>query len=225
MSSTIHILNLGTVNCYLIRGKAAVLVDAGGPGKAGRILKMLAVHGVAPDQVRLMVMTHGHWDHVGSARDLKEATGARLAMHEAEQGWLEGARKVMPPGVTARGRFMNRVGSWLLPLVNFPATGVDLVVGGEDFPLTDFGVEGRIIHTPGHSPGSISVLLDTGDCFVGDAAMNGWPMRRGPGLPILAEDLPLLKAGWRRLLDLGARTIYPGHGRPFPASAMESELI
>ena len=224
MAPIIKVLSLGNVNCYLIREKAAVLIDSGGPGKAGRILKMLAGQDLDPTEVKLMVMTHGHWDHVGSARDLKELTGAKLALHGAEQDWLEGPRKVMPPGVTGRGRFMNRVGSWLLPLVNFPAARVDVVLGGEDYPLSEYGVEGRIIHTPGHSPGSVSVLLDSGDCFVGDAAMNGWPMRKGPGLPVLAEDIPQLKASWRRLLNLGARTVYPGHGRPFPAAAMEKEL-
>ena len=224
MSPTIHTLSLGTVNCYLVRGNSAVLIDAGGPGKGRRIMKMLAGHGLTPAEIKLMVITHGHWDHVGSARDLKELTGARLAMHGAEQDWLENARKVMPPGATGWGRFLNRVGSLMLPLVNFPAAGVDVVLGDEDYPLTEFGIEGRIIHTPGHSPGSVSVLLDSGDCFVGDAAMNGLPMRRGPGLPVLAEDVPRLKAGWRRLLSLGAKTIYPGHGRPFPAAVMEREL-
>jgi glyoxylase-like metal-dependent hydrolase (beta-lactamase superfamily II) len=76
---------------------------------------------------------------------------------------------------------------------------------------------GEVIHTPGHSPGSVSLLLASGDCFVGDLAMNGLPLRRGPGLPVFADDLERVRRSWRMLLDRGARTVYPAHGRPFDA--------
>jgi glyoxylase-like metal-dependent hydrolase (beta-lactamase superfamily II) len=56
-----------------------------------------------------------------------------------------------------------------------------------------------VIHTPGHSSGSVSVLLETGDVFVGDLAMNGLPLRLGPGLPIFAEDLQKVKESWKML--------------------------
>jgi glyoxylase-like metal-dependent hydrolase (beta-lactamase superfamily II) len=72
--------------------------------------------------------------------------------------------------------------------------------------------------------GSVSVLLVTGDAFVGDLAMNGLPMRIGLGLPIFAEDLQKVKRIWQVLLEKGTKTVYPAHGKPFPADAIRRAL-
>jgi glyoxylase-like metal-dependent hydrolase (beta-lactamase superfamily II) len=91
--------------------------------------------------------------------------------------------------------------------------------------LSEYGIPGRVIYTPGHSSGSISVLLESGDTFVGDLAMNKFPLRFTPGLPIFAEDEAKVKESWNLLLNLGARMIYPAHGKPFPAEVIEKALL
>ncbi|MFH0995751.1 MAG: hypothetical protein V1844_09685 [Pseudomonadota bacterium] len=68
---------------------------------------------------------------------------------------------------------------------------------------------------PGRSPGSVSVVLDTGNTFVGDLAMNAFPMCLSPSLPIFAEDLQKVKDSWKLIFDCGVKTIYPAHGNPF----------
>jgi hydroxyacylglutathione hydrolase len=68
------------------------------------------------------------------------------------------------------------------------------------------------------------VLLDSGEAFVGDLAMNKLPLRRNPGLPILAEDIEKVKESWRKLLELGATTVYPGHGKPFSVEVIKRAL-
>jgi glyoxylase-like metal-dependent hydrolase (beta-lactamase superfamily II) len=108
--------------------------------------------------------------------------------------------------------------------VEIPPAEVDIVLGDEGLGLTEYGIAGRVRYTPGHSSGSVSVLLDTGDAFVGDLAMSGLPLRLGPGLPILAEDMPSVKKSWIQLLDAGAETVYPAHGKPFPAEIMRQAL-
>ena len=90
--------------------------------------------------------------------------------------------------------------------------------------MAEFGIHGKVIHTPGHSSGSISVLLETGDAFVGDLAMNGFPLRIGPGLPIFAEDLQKVKESWKLLLDMGVKNVYPAHGNPFSAEMIRKIL-
>jgi glyoxylase-like metal-dependent hydrolase (beta-lactamase superfamily II) len=105
-------------------------------------------------------------------------------------------------------------------LGKYPGTAVDIDLQDKDFPLKSFGISGQIIHTPGHTPGSSTVLLDTGDAFVGDLAMNGLPLRLGPGMPCFGDSAETVKRSWRLLLDRGARTIYPGHGQPFKADAL-----
>lgn len=100
----------------------------------------------------------------------------------------------------------------------------DLTVGDEGLPLDDYGIPGRILYTPGHTVGSLSVLLDSGEAFVGDLAMNKFPLRRNPGLPVLADDIEKVKDSWRNLMELGAVTVYPGHGKPFSIEAIRKAL-
>ncbi len=94
----------------------------------------------------------------------------------------------------------------------------------DDYPLTEFGIRGKIIHTPGHTAGSVSVLLDTGDAFVGCMAHNSPPFRLSPGLPIFAEDIERVKQSWQPLLEQGATTIHPGHGAPFSVDVIRRTL-
>jgi glyoxylase-like metal-dependent hydrolase (beta-lactamase superfamily II) len=154
-------------------------------------------------------------------------TGAKIALHYREKGWLEspgGPPLPTPPGVTAWGRILVKMSRLFMHQVEIRPTEVEVVLGDEGLALTDYGIAGRVLYTPGHSSGSVSVLLDTGDAFVGDLAMNRFPLRLGPGLPILAEDMPSVKASWIHLLDEGAETVYPAHGKPFPAEIMRRAL-
>lgn len=101
----------------------------------------------------------------------------------------------------------------------------DLAVGDEGLPLDDYGIPGRILYTPGRTVGSLNVLLDSGEAFVGDLAMNKFPLRRNPGLPVLADDIEKVKDSWRNLMALGAVTVYPGHGKPFPIRVIREALL
>ena len=109
--------------------------------------------------------------------------------------------------------------------MHIPATSVDIVLGDEEFSLTEYGIPGKIMYTPGHSKGSVSVLLETGEAFVGDLAISEFPMRLSPGLPILAEDLQTVRASWKLLLAAGAKTVYPAHGKPFSADILRKALL
>jgi glyoxylase-like metal-dependent hydrolase (beta-lactamase superfamily II) len=111
-----------------------------------------------------------------------------------------------------------------MPLINVPAASVDLVLDDESFSLRDYGISGHIIHTPGHSPGSVSVLLESGEAFVGDLAMNRLPLRLVPGLPIFADDPRAVIRSWEILLERGAEIIYPAHGKPFSASIIRKAI-
>ncbi|MBI5593241.1 MAG: hypothetical protein HY881_22500 [Deltaproteobacteria bacterium] len=110
------------------------------------------------------------------------------------------------------------------PFINVPATNVDIILGDEAFSLAEFGIAGKVISTPGHSPGSVSVVLDTGDAFVGDLAMNAFPMCLSPSLPIFAENIQKVKDSWKLIFDCGAKMIYPAHGNPFSAEIIRRVL-
>jgi glyoxylase-like metal-dependent hydrolase (beta-lactamase superfamily II) len=224
MGVGIYPIQLGIDCCYLIQDKEIIMIDGGAPGKIKAFIKGIGRLSIKPEQIKLVVITHGHWDHIASVKGIKERTGAKIAIHKKENEWLERGLKPMPPGVNLWGRLLDKAVTMCLPLIDVPAAQPDIVIGNEGISLAEYGISGRIIHTPGHSSGSVSVLLDTGDVFVGDMAMNKFPLTLRPGLPIFAEDFDELKKSWRMLLDHGAKTVYPSHGKPFPASTIRDLL-
>ena len=101
---------------------------------------------------------------------------------------------------------------------------VDVVVDGRDLSLIEYGIPGKLVHTPGHTRGSVSVLMDSGEIFVGDLAMNKFPMRTNPGLPVFGDDIQVVKESWRKVLEMGAKTVYPAHGKPFSTHVMHEAI-
>jgi glyoxylase-like metal-dependent hydrolase (beta-lactamase superfamily II) len=224
MGVGIYPIKLGVARCYLLQGDGIIMIDGGAPNQAKCFLKALERLSIQPRDLRLLVLTHGHWDHIGSAKDIKEITGAKIAMHKREKDCLEKSLKPLPPGVTLWGKIFAKIMAMFMPFVHISATNVDIILGDEEFSLAEFGIAGKVISTPGHSPGSVSIVLDTGDAFVGDLAMNAFPMRLSPGLPIFAEDLQKVKDSWKLILDYGVKMIYPAHGNPFSAEIMRNVL-
>jgi hydroxyacylglutathione hydrolase len=217
-------IQLGFDTCYVLKGDGVIAIDAGEPNKVLEFRRGLARASIPPSDVRLIVLTHGHWDHVGSASAIKEFTRAPLAMHARDIPMLERSLTSLPPGVTPWGRIFIGIHRLFMPLIKVPAAKVDVVLGNNGISLSNYGIPGRVLHTPGHSSGSVSVLLDSGEAFVGDLAMSKFPLRLTPGLPILAEDMSAVVRSWRMLLAQGAKTVYPAHGRPFPADLIRRAL-
>ena len=224
MAVDIFQIELGFDQCYVLKSEGVIAVDAGAPNKGRNFARGLERASIDPQDVQLIVITHGHWDHVGSAGELKAITGAKLAMHQREVHWLEQSLTPLPPGVTLWGRVFISLHKKLMPLINIPPAKIDVALGDDGLLLSDCGIPGRVLHTPGHSSGSVSVLLDTGEAFVGDLAMNRFPLRLSPGLPIFAEDQAAIVESWRSLLDQGATTVYPAHGKPFPAEVIRKAI-
>ena len=218
-------VQLGYDRCYILQGDGTIMIDAGMPKQVKHLRRALDKLSMLPEDIRLIVLTHGHWDHIGSAREIKEITGAPVALHEREKDCLEKSLISLPPGVTAWGRFFVSIMAIFMPLVHIGAADVNILLNEEDFALAPYGIPGRIVYTPGHSPGSVSVLLETGEAFVGDLAMNKFPLCLSPGLPILAEDMQQVKESWKVLLDKGAKTVYPAHGKSFSADVIRNALL
>ncbi len=224
MTVAIHQIPLGITNCYLIRDKGTVLVDGGPPKNIRTFLKTLSSLAIEPREISLILLTHCHWDHIGSAAEIKTLTGAKLAIHRNGRDFMEkeGLKMVPPPATYLWGRLV-RAATVRLPtaIAAYPRTTVDLVLGDDKFSLSDYGIDGSVIYTPGHSSDSVSLLLDTGEAFVGDLAMNGLPMRIGAGIPIFADDAGAVRESWRMLIDMGAKVFYPAHGKPFAADRLK----
>jgi len=224
MPTQIHRLSLGVCNCYLIKQEGLILVDAGAPNQGKKFLKELEGLSIKPKDISLILLTHGHWDHIGSANELKSLTNGKVAINQREKDWLEYALKPLPPGIGLWGKTLAVMLKMSRPFIKFPGTSADLVLEDEDFSLESYGIHGKVLHTPGHSSGSMSLLLDTGDAFVGDLAFNGFPMRIGVGMPAFGDDAGTIRESWRLLLTRGAKRIHPAHGKLFQATALEKLL-
>ena len=224
MKPKIIFFKLGLTSCYLIIGKEneIVLVDAGMPDKLKQFKKILSENGIDPAQIKLIVLTHSHFDHCGSASQIRELTGAKIVVHELEKECVESDKVLIPKGVTLKGKITK-------PIIfsmkfSFPTFTPDILVNQNTYSLSKFGIEGQIVHTPGHTTGSLSVILDSGEAFVGCMAHNGFPFRKRPGLPIYAQDIEAVKESWNLLLEKGISQVYPGHGKPFPAEVIKKQL-
>ena len=220
MSVEIYSKKLGINHCYIIKDEGCIMVDTGPPWSGRAIEEWLITLPISPEEIQLIVLTHGHADHVGSALSVKEFTGAAIALHVADKYMFETGTVVWPSAASNWGRVARLLLKPLTPLFRFPGANLDLVLGDDGLSLKEYGIPGKVIHTPGHTPGSVSVLLETGDAFVGCMTHNALPFRLGPGLPIFAEDLPSLKESWRVLFDRDVKMIYPAHGGAFSSEVM-----
>ncbi|MCC6500246.1 MAG: MBL fold metallo-hydrolase [Anaerolineales bacterium] len=223
MQFSFHRLPLGICNCFLLRGEQTILVDAGAQGSVGAFTKGLQALNVAPKEISLILLTHGHWDHIGALHPIQQLTGAKVAIHHRDQAWVESGKPPFPSGVNGYGKAMSALARGLLK-INLPPVKVDVILADEGMSLAEYGIPARVVYTPGHSMGHVSILLDSGEGFVGDLAMNDWYLRLTPGLPILADDINLVVDSWKKILPMGIRRVYPAHGKDFPVGVMENEI-
>ena len=220
-------LKLGISNCYLVRGgDSYVLVDAGPPNSLDEFRKKLDRLMIAPALIKLVLITHKHFDHTGSIEDISQLTGAESAMHSLDKEEVEKGIVSMPDGHGTWGKFLRVFLSIIKPMIKrtIEPVNIDRSLDDKPWSLDEFQVNGKVFHTPGHTPGSISLVLESGEAFVGDLAMSGFPRLTGPGPFVLGDDLEIMKQSWQLLLDRGARRIYPSHGKPFDARVFEKYL-
>lgn len=223
--SPFHTIRLGTCNTYLIPGnKGFILIDAGNRNKGATFKRRLKSLSITPGDIRLIVITHVHFDHVGSCLAIKSLTQAKVMVHQAERDLLEKGVVVIPPGITPFHRIAGVLGNrYFKHFFQFPAVPVDIGTLYKT-SLEDFGIDGIVIPTPGHTRGSLSVLLKSGEAFVGDLAVNYFPLGIGGYLPPYGENIPQILSGWETLLKAGAKIIYPGHGFPISAARLITAL-
>ena len=117
MGMNIYPIPLGFDHCYIIQDKGTIMIDGGAPKQAKEFTKAMEKISIKAQDIQLMIMTHGHWDHIASAKEIKEITGATIAMHQREKDWLEKSLKPMPPGVTTWGHILAKIITMFLPLM------------------------------------------------------------------------------------------------------------
>ena len=223
MAFSFHRIPVGICNCYLLRGERTVLIDAGAPMGMGSFVNHQKKLNVDPKEISLILLTHGHWDHIASLAPIREMTGAKVAIHHRDQPFVENGTPPFPAGVNAYGRAMSALAKALIH-PKLPRIRVDLAINDSGLSLAEYGIPGKVVYTPGHTMGHVSILLDSGEALVGDMAMNDWYLRLTPGLPVLADDIHMVVESWKKILPMGIQRVYPAHGMDFSVDVMKKEI-
>ncbi|WP_028313590.1 MBL fold metallo-hydrolase [Desulfatibacillum aliphaticivorans] len=218
-------LRTGFANVWLLKGKQGYLmVDAGLPGKHRILFNRLKRLNISPEEIRLIVITHVHFDHAGNLAAIVKRSGCPVIVHKAEAGDLAGGRWQVPNGTIpftrAAVRLGRRLPGLLARLTQFEAVRPDITIESP-MSLKSWGFDADILLTPGHTSGSISVMTHDGHAMVGDLAYNEMPRFYKRRIPPFGNDLNILKESWAVLLENGAKTIHPGHGASFDAAELD----
>jgi hydroxyacylglutathione hydrolase len=210
-----HIIRvpMGTANAYLVANKGqAILIDAGIKKKEQKIIEALERIKISPHDIKLIILTHAHYDHCGSLKALKDITKARILVHKAEAECLKQGYCAVPQGTMWFSKALAAIGRTLAKkLGEYDPVTPDITIS-ERFDLHEYGIDGYILPTPGHTAGSISVAIEERHAIVGDALFN---IVKHTVFPPYANDQEALLKSWGELLAIGCEYFYPGHGKPF----------
>ncbi|HEY3317145.1 MAG TPA: MBL fold metallo-hydrolase [Coriobacteriia bacterium] len=219
----IHRIEGRLASAYLLEGERLFLVDTGFVGHSRKVLRAIRDLGRRALELELVVVTHAHADHFGALSELGEHAEFDVGCHSLSASALAAGTAEVSPGLTPWARAYERLARVSLPLLGLrgAVATVDLSDG---LRLHDRGLPGSILHTPGHTTGCISLLLDDGSAFVGDLITGPQGCVRLPAPTTMAADIGRTFAGWRRLLAAGARRFFPAHGDPFSAEELRDGM-
>jgi glyoxylase-like metal-dependent hydrolase (beta-lactamase superfamily II) len=210
------LIDLGFVNTFLARaGDGYILIDTGVKQQWARLERELLQAGCLPDKLKLVIVTHGDSDHFGNCRELQRKYGVKIAMHAGDVA-------MVTTGVRVKRHARNLLGKlflWMTEKMGGSHKGFQpdvLVDEGES--LAAYGWAATVLHTPGHTRGSIAILTDDGQLFAGDTVTN----RTKPARAAFVENEQELQESLARLKQVKAQVVYPGHGKPFSIEMLSS---
>jgi hydroxyacylglutathione hydrolase len=195
-------------NVFLIsKDNRHILIDTSLTSYRTKLARHLEELGVS--QLDALILTHTHFDHAENAAFVREKYKAKVIVHKSEAGYLESGDSPLPGGTIKVTKFLvDHLGEKVQCKVKYEPCEVDIQV--EDFlDLSEFGCNARIIHTPGHTAGSMSILVDDEIALVGDILFGDVP---NSVFPPFADDVEQLVASWGRLLESKCELFLPAHG-------------
>jgi glyoxylase-like metal-dependent hydrolase (beta-lactamase superfamily II) len=209
-------------SAYVLQGEqGAILIDTGVRGEATRILRALHAAGVSNSAITLIAHTHSHSDHAGSTAELARILDVPTALHAAD---MEMAARGTNGPVRTRGL----TAKIMLPFVDLPFERYTPdVILHDGFSLAPYGVEAHVLHTPGHTPGSVTFVSAAG-AVAGDVLMGGYlggyVLPGTPGYHYFVDSIEATDESIRRLAALETGPIYVGHGGPLQLKTIRTRF-
>jgi hydroxyacylglutathione hydrolase len=218
MSTKIIPISMPIAHAFLLVGERVVLVDSGSPGNEQRILETLERHTLQLKDLSLILLTHGHWDHLGNAEAIRALSKAPIALHHDDlELATAGQDKLKPYGFGS---------SLLEPYFSskrFHPVTPDLILNGFE-TLEAYGVNAKLLETPGHTQGSISVLLENGDAIIGDVLRGDFFFQNRPNWHFFYDDPVVVRSSVKKLLDLKLKKLFVGHGKLFSFGSLRQRF-
>lgn len=202
---TIHQITHGRSNSYLVLdGNDSVLVDTGPKGSRKDLMEKLDDL-LGERDLSCLVLTHTHYDHAENASIIKKQYNTRIVVHKNEAKHLKQGCSPIPCGTNFITRLLMVVGRKINRLSQYESANPDILVD-DKYQLTP---RSYLLHTPGHTEGSMSLIVDNGVALVGDALFGvfSWSI-----FPPFADDVPTMINSWDKLIKTGCKTYLPGHG-------------
>ena len=223
-TSVVQPVKFGHANVYFISTENGhILVDGGMPGDTKKFDEVFATADVEPNSIRLIVVTHGHMDHMGLLAYAKESTGAKVLCHQSLSEKLADGEIEAAVAQNSFGHFLNLMTGLLEMTGGADIEGVTPDILVEDsFDLSEYGLSGKVIHTPGHSQGSISIILDNGETLVGDMVREEGDGEIGLGM--FYEDKETLIESLEAVALFEPSTVYLSHGDTIDNSGLNKAI-
>jgi hydroxyacylglutathione hydrolase len=205
--SIIQILS-GRSNVFLLsKEETNILVDTSPSSKRKKLFR--ALEKLRINHIEYLLLTHSHYDHCDNATALKEKFGCKIMIHKAEESNLVTGIMSEPKGTNFfTGFIVNCFAALMRKKMRSVPCNPDIVIE-DNYNFSQAGLNARIIHTPGHSPGSVSLIVDNETAIAGDTIFGVFRKKVFP--PYAADTDELLKS-WKKLLDTGCAVFLPSHG-------------
>jgi hydroxyacylglutathione hydrolase len=212
----IHPLVCGFGYAFLVENPQGLfLIDSGSPGHQNKVLAKM--NSLNRQDLKLIWITHAHYDHYGSAAALREITGAPIGVHPNDAESMTSAASHLG-STRSYGFFYPPIQSILTYMDPLPATDPDFTLEDGD-TLESFGIQAAVLHTPGHTPGHTCIILEDGTAFVGD--LIGRAVLQGKQR-LLAVDWSQIPVSMQRLKSQQPERVFSGHSsRPLSAEAVQ----
>lgn len=214
-------IKFGHSNIYFIKTDTGyILIDAGVPGAEEKFDEVLELTDIDPKNIKLIIVTHGHMDHIGLLAYAKEISGGKILAHKSLKDNLAKGEFEEPTARSNMGHFLNIMTMFL----NLDIKGFEPDILIDDvYDLSEFGIEGSVIPTPGHSESSITVVLDSGEALIGDMVR---PDDSGEiVLGMYYEDKEELLKSLEIVANIDPQTIYLSHGETINNEELKNAII
>ena len=206
-------------NVFLLtNGKQNILVDTSPKSKWAKLEKQLDKLKI--DHIDYLILTHTHFDHVGNAHKIREKFNSKVIVHITEAQYLLSGDNIIPNGTNPFTRVLVKLfAKRFLQGCRYEPCSYDILVDSS-FDLKEFGFNATIISTPGHSIGSMSVIVDNEIAIVGDAMFGIFPWSV---FPPYASAVKQMIESWGVLLKTDCSLFLPGHGSADSRSLLQKD--